>query len=278
MPKKLLSQLPIASAIAMTWVFTSFLSYPKLVWAQSDKPTNDVSTSERSKQSEPDFSGYGRPGRRTGGGSRSPCPPIDPPLTALIPENNLGKTVAEHPSFLFYTPYSSQQAQSGEFVLQSEQGEDIYRTGITLPQTPGIVSLNIPSTVAPLEINQSYRWYFKVYCESPQTSTPIFVEGWVQRVALTPTLKSQLLAGKAQDYAIYAANGIWYDALAHLAQLRRTNGVNPQLERSWADLLNTKGVGLELLRQQPIVGSAGLVDELRSRKGTQNSARTPSQK
>ncbi|WP_127025385.1 DUF928 domain-containing protein, partial [Chroococcidiopsis cubana] len=28
--------------------------------------------------------------------------------------------------------------------------------------------------------------------------------------------------------SLYAANGIWYDALAHLAQLRRTNGVNPQ--------------------------------------------------
>lgn len=263
---KKLPELSIAIAIAVTWEFVSYSNYPRLVLAQSDKPTNDVSTLERSKQQELDFSGYGRPGRRTGGGSRSLCPSIDPPLTALIPETNLGKTVAERPSFLFYIPYSPQQAPDGEFVLQSEQGDDIYRTDVTLPQTPGIVSISIPSTVKPLEISQSYRWYFKLYCESQQASTPIFVEGWVQRVALTPTLKSQLLAAKARDYAVYAANGIWYDALTHLAQLRHTNRANPQLDLEWIDLLNAKGVGLEQFWQQPIVGSAVLVREVRSQK------------
>ncbi|WP_250123478.1 DUF928 domain-containing protein [Chroococcidiopsis sp. CCMEE 29] len=263
---KKLPQLPIAIAIAVTWVFGSYSSYPWQVWAQSDEPLNNVSTLKQAKQQEPDFSGYGRPGRRTGGGSRSPCPPINPPLTALIPETNLGKTVAERPSFWFYVPYSPQQAPAGEFVLQSEQGDDVYRTPVTLPKTPGIVSLSIPSTVAPLEINQSYRWYFKLYCEPQQASTPIFVEGWVQRVALTPTLKSHLLAAKARDYAVYAANGVWYDALTHLSQLRRTNGANAKLDDKWADLLNAKGVGLGQLRQQPIVGSALLVHEVRSQK------------
>jgi Domain of Unknown Function (DUF928) len=261
-----LPQLPIAIAIAVTCESVGYSSYPLQVLAQSERPTNNASTLERAKQQEPDFSGYGRPGRRTGGGSRSPCPPIDPPLTALIPETNLGKTVAERPSFWFFVPYSPQQAQSGEFVLQSQQGDDVYRTSVTLPQTPGIVSISIPSTEEPLEINKSYRWYFKLYCEPQQGATPIFVEGWVQRVALTPTLKSQLLAAKARDYAVYATNGIWYDALAHLAQLRRTNGVNAQLDLEWAGLLNAKGVGLEQLRQQPIVGSAELRYKLRSQK------------
>ncbi|MGL5922497.1 DUF928 domain-containing protein [Chroococcidiopsis sp.] len=261
-----LPQLPIAIAIAVTWEFASYSSYPRQVLAQPDRLTNNVSTLKRAKQQEPDFSGYGRPGRRTGGGSRSPCPPIDPPLTALIPETNLGKTVAERPSFWFFVPYSPRQAPSGEFVLQSEQGNDVYRTSVTLPQTPGIVSLSIPSPVTPLEISKSYRWYFKLYCEPQQGSTPIFVEGWLQRVALTPTLKSQLLAAKARDYAVYASNGIWYDALTHLAQLRRTNGANTKLDDEWAGLLNAKGVGLEQLRQQPIVGSAELLYEVRSQK------------
>ncbi|PSB60227.1 hypothetical protein C7B79_26560, partial [Chroococcidiopsis cubana CCALA 043] len=84
MSKKLL-QLPIASAIAFTWEFMSYSSYPRQVLAQSERPINSISTLKQAQQQEPDFSGYGRPGRRTGGGSRSPCPPIDPPLTALIP-------------------------------------------------------------------------------------------------------------------------------------------------------------------------------------------------
>ncbi|MDV2997283.1 MAG: hypothetical protein N4J56_006988 [Chroococcidiopsis sp. SAG 2025] len=260
---KKLPQLPIAIAIAITWIFVGYSNYPWQVWAQSDRAIDNVSTSKRAKQ-QPDFSGYGRPGRRTGGGSRSPCSPIDPPLTALIPETNWGNTVAERPSFWFYVPYSPQQAQSGEFVLQTERGEDVYRVPITLPQTPGVVSLSIPSTEKPLEIDRWYRWYFKLYC-TQQVSAPIFVEGWVRRVALTPTLKNQLLSAKARDYNVYAANGIWYDAIAYLAQLR-LNSASAQLDYEWADLLNAKGVGLEQLQQQPIVGNAVLVSEVKSQK------------
>lgn len=230
-----------------------------LVLATTCVPLQASTTTQPSPQpqpqEEPDFSGYGRPGRRAGGGSRSPCSSTNPPLTALIPVTNTGKTIAERPTLWFYVPYSPQQAPVGEFVLQEEGGNDVYRTLFALPETPGFVSLSPPPTVAPLEINKSYRWYFKLYCEPQRTSAPIFVEGWVQRVEATPQLANQLYLA-AQEYSVYATYGIWYDAVASLAQLRLTNPLNDRLNEDWAKLLSSRGVNLETLNQESIVGSA----------------------
>lgn len=206
-------------------------------------------------QKSPDFSGDGRPGDRTGGGSRTPCPRVNAPFTtALIPMNNLGKTVAERPTFWFYVPYSPQAAPAGEFVLQEEDGNEVYRTAFTLPATPGFVSFSTPLAVEPLKVNKPYRWYFKLYCEEQISSTPVFVEGWVQRVERTPALERQLQAARSREDIVYATNGIWYDALNYLAQLRRNNPSNSMLAEDWINLLRAKGVGLEQFNRVPIVG------------------------
>lgn len=254
-------RLPITLASAITLAFASFTSCLLPVGAQFTRSDSTSPSSGRvrvfplplSNQKSPDFSGDGRPGRRAGGGSRSPCPERKPPLTALMPMSNMGKTVAERPTFWFYVPYSPQSTPAGEFVLQEENGDEVYRASFTLPKTPGFVSFNIPPTVAPLEIDKSYHWYFKLYCEPQMISAPVFVEGWVQRIELTPELERQLQAAKARENVVYAANGIWYDALDRLAQLRLTN---PSSSRNddWAKLLSSRGVGLELLSRAPIVG------------------------
>ncbi|MEQ8964087.1 MAG: DUF928 domain-containing protein, partial [Coleofasciculus sp. C2-GNP5-27] len=93
-----------------------------------------------------DFQSDGRSGNRTGGGSRSKCPPMDFPLTALVPESNWGRTLKAHPTLWFYVPYSPKQAPVGEFVLQDEAGNDVYRLPFQLSQTPGLVRLSIPDT------------------------------------------------------------------------------------------------------------------------------------
>jgi hypothetical protein len=47
--------------------------------------------------------------------------------------------------------------------------------------------------------------------------------------------------------SLYAANGIWYEALAAAAELRRTNPQDP----NWSALL--QAVGLEELASEPMV-------------------------
>lgn len=209
----------------------------------------------------------GAPGGRQGAGSRG----SSTPLTALVPEvkQTLGKgpgenlavthvwglTVAEYPTFWFYVPDLGTSIGSIEFVLQDQAGNEVYQTPVTLPERPGVVSLRLPSTTAPLEVGKMYHWYFKIY-DNPQNPSdpiaPVFVEGWVQRVILSPTFESQLAAATPQQRsALYAANGIWYDTLTSLAELRLTNPGDAALTADWTDLLQS--VGLNEIAAKPIV-------------------------
>lgn len=192
-----------------------------------------------------------RPVTRTPGGGRDNCPAVAVPLTALIPDRNPVLTVAENPTFWFYIPYQSNTVFSGEFVLQNASGDDLYRLPFSLQETPGIVKLQPPSPPPKgLEINQSYHWFVKISCNAKK-SHYVFIEGWVKRIQASPTLQSQLAADKQRQYAAYAANGIWYDALTNLAELRLSDPENQAFQADWAELL--KDVGLESISQKPLV-------------------------
>lgn len=218
--------------------------------------------------------GDGAPtGRRRGGTSRDGCPELNKPLTAVVLGKEIWKqvngknvldesksflalTVANRPTFWVYIPELPGNVRAGEFVLQvSQNGEenDVYRTPLTLPEKSGVISISLPPNPQySLEIGQKYHWYFKVYCGNPQQiSENFYVDGWVERVAVTPELESQLKAAKSREYIAYAANNIWYDALTNLADLRHTDANNARLAQDWADLLI--GIELEDLAQEPIV-------------------------
>ena len=61
-------------------------------------------------------------------------------------------------------------------------------------------------------------------------------------------IKEQLEKATPRDrVALYAVNGLWFDALTVAAQLRRRNPNNP----SWAELLQV--IGLNELAIEPIV-------------------------
>jgi hypothetical protein len=210
-------------------------------------------------------------GRRRGGTGRDGCPALNTPITALVPgeettgevqEGNSTKsssksflaiTVAEYPSFWIYLPDLPTNLRTGEFVLQDRDGNDVYRSPITLPETPGIIGISLPSNPQySLKTDQQYHWYFKVYCGALQkTSEYFYVDAWVQRVAMTPDLENKLKTAKSREYVVYADNSIWYDAVTNLADLRRTDLQNAMFKDDWTDLL--KAVSLQDLAQAPII-------------------------
>ena len=207
-------------------------------------------------------------GRRRGGTSRREgCPNLKTPITALVPgeETNgtsfLASTVAEYPTFWVYVPELPTNFRSGEFVLQDEQENDVWRTPLTLPEKSGAIAISLPpNRKYALKQDLKYHWFFRVYCGEPQNKPEyFFVDAWVQRVAMTPDLQRQLATAKPREYTAYAAHNVWYDAVTNLAELRSTNpGVSevpPQevrvLAQEWTNLL--KAVGLEELAQAPIV-------------------------
>ncbi|WP_051470054.1 DUF928 domain-containing protein [Fischerella sp. PCC 9605] len=248
-------------ALTITFALLCYMSFLVPVVAQSNQPASNGSEriQIRFREKEPDGSSRGRPTKRGGTGSRGKCPPVELLTTALIPAKNVALAVEEHPTFWFFVPYKATDVSTGEFVLQDEANKDVYRTDFTLPKTPGIVGLSLPST-APLAIDKTYQWYFKLYCKdaidsaSGNLSNPVFVRGWVQRVALKPDLEYLLKSATTprQRIAIYAENGIWYSALSELAKLRLSEPQNPTFNKDWAQLL--QDVGLENLSTQPMIG------------------------
>lgn len=242
-----------------TLVVAASIGYPKLGVAQTASPTHNDSQNIpiHFQQQNSDGSSRGRPGRREGTGSRGDCPPVETQLTALIPSSHFGSFVESHPSLWFYIPYQSSEVALAEFSLQDEQNHDIYRTRFSLPETPGIVRLNL-SSAPPLAIHQKYQWYVKIYCSQQNLSTPIFIRGWVERVVLPPDLERQLQATRLprQRIALYAQQGIWYSALAAWVQLQSAEPQNPFLAQDFANLL--RDIGLENLMQKPLVGEVKL--------------------
>jgi Domain of Unknown Function (DUF928) len=192
------------------------------------------------------------PGRRRGGARRGDCPAAPNELTALVPVTEVatstlpetyvgGSTIAERPTFWFYVPYLLTTDLTAEFILQYDRGEEVYRLHSSdfssSEQTPGIISVSLPSTIAPLQIGKVYQWYFKLSCKK---EAPTYVQGGIERISLSPNLATRLANASPQEQAnLYLENDIWYDAVTVLAQLRRTRPTDTAIEADWTNLLRS---------------------------------------
>jgi hypothetical protein len=184
------------------------------------------------------------PADREGSGSRTSCPAVDKPLTALVP-SQVNYTRSGHPTFWFYVPYDSEQAREVEFVVLDEAEEQVYKTVVTITDTPGIVSFRLPESVPPLEIGKKYLWQFSYRCNPRIRAEDDYVQGMVQRVAADAALTSQLEAATTpmQRVELYAANGLWYETLTALAELRRDRPGDAEIAAEWTELLESIDLG-----------------------------------
>lgn len=180
-------------------------------------------------------------GRQRGGASRGPCRQFEA-LTALVPSKNgmvWGKTTSDRPTFWFYLPNHLAAQTPIEFVLLDGNDNYVYNTRFTAPETrSGLISLAIPSTVKSLEVGKSYSWTLSVYCDPAKPSTSVFVNGTIQRVSLDAALQNRLQeSAPIEQVNLYAANGIWFDALNTLASLYRTHSAQHLVATAWVSLL-----------------------------------------
>jgi len=190
----------------------------------------------------------GKPQSTIGGGRRGfSCIRLEegkPSLTALTPRrDNEIQTISDSPTMYFYVPKTT--AKTGEFVLRSDDDNDIYQTTFTLPSTSGIVQLNIPSS-AGLKTGKKYQWYFTLICNSEDRSGDEYTQGFIQRTTISSSLNKDLQqATPLKQAAIYAKYDLWPETLQNIAQLRT------QKPDEWKELL--KSVGLEVIAEEPLL-------------------------
>jgi hypothetical protein len=209
-------------------------------------------------------------GNRVGGASRiSGKDPtnegtnVDRYLTALVPEyrhpkpqsNQVwGLTANDRPTLWFYIPYSQNSISRIDFILTDRDNpanKTVYRNPIQSPEQPGIVNFSIPQTSAPLSIGKLYQWELKLTMKR-QLEKEVSVKGWIQRVGLNSEL-SDLIKQATPDRqaALYAENGLWYDALSTLAELRHDAPNDLAIMQDWTNIL--KSVDLGKLADKPFV-------------------------
>ena len=203
---------------------------------------------------EADFENDDQPRTRKAGAGRDECPEVDVPLTALFPVTALDpnmpmRTVLERPRFLFYVPYTSNNVHRLEFILQDSQENEIDEQSFASPEKPGIIQVNLSSD-AILQLNEQYHWFLKIYCDSQDPKQYVFVEADVERIVMTNDLENDLVANEPKKYMAYAKYGIWYDAIANLAELRDREPENMQFQEDWMALLEDEDVDLSSIAEQ----------------------------
>lgn len=185
---------------------------------------------------------------------------LSPFLTGLIPdldpkdpEDNWGLTVEEKPQFFVYLPPTS--AREAEFTLQDDEGNDVYRTKLSIVGESGIVRIALPKNIASLKTEQNYSWYFTIFCNVRDRRDNLAVAGGIRRIAVDGNLAEALPKAAERDrYKVYAENGIWYDAVAALAELRQENPNDAALAQEWKKLLES--AGLKEIQDSPISSTA----------------------
>lgn len=225
----------MAKKVALwSYLLTATLAFP----AQA-APQFDIFVKENSG---PDFSGDGRPGQGTAGGSRGECPAVEGPgLTALMPSSNYGETLMEQPTLWFYVPYATEQVVRGEFSLQDEDGNDISdRTAFTLPEDiPGFVGIALPEAFS-LDENIDYQWYLELHCIAD--GSPLFVNGWIQRISPAAWTET---SSPMSEKEFFIQNEIWFDALDSLMHHSGNDGITDEELQHWQVLTTAPGVLLE---------------------------------
>lgn len=201
-----------------------------------------------------------RPGARIGGGTRGgSCSQARPnPLTALLPETNLGQTTAAYPKFFWFMPKTT--AQFVEFALyevdKSENRTLIYRTTLNTTNKSGIISLSVPrhAGIPPLKIGEDYQWFVSIICDVNTRDMDEVVYGWVRRVASPVSIEHLEQISPYKRALLYMDNGIWFDALMTLAELRSARPQDPVVRATWSKLLSS--VNLPNLADQPLIQSS----------------------
>ncbi|MCC5898286.1 MAG: DUF928 domain-containing protein [Phormidium sp. BM_Day4_Bin.17] len=179
----------------------------------------------------------GRPQQTQGTGSRG-CEAISEEkgdaieVTLVTPTNHTAYTVSERPVFYWLAGHTVNRPV--EFTLVEDGNPNpIYVRRLDRLEA-GMNQVVIDSEQA-LEVGKTYRWTVSVICNPQRRSADIFAQGWVERVAISDELQSQLDSATTPEEIAqaYAGSGIWLDALAHLSSdSDRLEAFEAELENS----------------------------------------------
>lgn len=179
----------------------------------------------------------GAPAGRVGGGTRSIQFPVRQVVAVFAPDH-IGLTTREQPSLYWYA--SQPVATRVEIVAADERaGNALLQLAIASPTSAGVQKLDLARHGVRLQSDVEYLWTVSV--DVGQTQRPS--SGRMRRIALNPELARRLQDTPTSEHvAIYAEQGLWYDAIAAIGELIEQSQNDPGLRMQRASLLEQAGL------------------------------------
>lgn len=152
-----------------------------------------------------------------GSGSRSNCQSLfkEKSITLMVPTSQVvHQTFSQRPLFYISSRVSSTVALKFS-LIDPESPEPIVEKDFWLSKS-GITEISLPQAVS-LKEGKIYLWYVAVPCENNPEQYYEVLNAAVERVSLKEEIASAISQANTfqEKAAIYAKNGIWYDALEY---------------------------------------------------------------
>ncbi len=164
-----------------------------------------------------------------------------PVLNVLAP-GHTALTLQSQPTLYWYISDSS--SKRIVFTLNDEdKGITLFQTDLSNVRNKGIQRLNMADYKLSLDPEKEYSWSVTMIADPNQPSNDIFSGGNIRRIKPLKSLSEKLAkAGDKDIPAIYAEEGIWYDAISSLSKLIESNPKTRRFHKQRAELLEQIGL------------------------------------
>lgn len=183
----------------------------------------------------------GAPSVRVTGGSRGSG---DTTITLdVLAPDDIGVTTQEQPSLFWYQSKPA-NAKFELTLLQEKKVKPLVQVTVDRSSKAGIQRLKLADHGVKLTPGVEYQWVVALITDPDNRSSDLVASGVIKRVEASAALKEKVAKATPESLpAVYAEEGIWYDALAALSDRIEAQPDNKSLQDSRADLL--KQVGLK---------------------------------
>ncbi len=183
----------------------------------------------------------GAPARRVGGSSRGADEAL-PNVMLLVPDH-VGLTVSETPALYWYL--SKPTSVRVEVTLIDGKGETpLVEYSVTNAKGPEVHRIDLAERKVHLKPDVEYQWSIAVVPNPNERSGDVMAGGALKRVAMPKAIEARRAAGASKDELarLYAAEGIWYDAIALYSELIVERPKDKALREQRAALLEQVGL------------------------------------
>ena len=182
----------------------------------------------------------GAPAARVGGGSRG-TGEITSELDVLAPDHT-GLTTRSQPTLYWYLSEPA-NARLDVTVTNDQQIDPLLEQVIGIPKTGGIQSLDLSKVGTTLKPGVEYRWFVSLTPDEKQRSNDVVASGTIKYVKPDAALENKVAGADALAQArIYAADGIWYDAIDSLSRAIEQKPGDASLHAQRAAMLEQVGL------------------------------------